>query len=218
MQREKRRREQHRQRHHHHQQLRGGRGEHAQARGGGKQHERELAALGQRCGQPLRRVVGRAAGARDGVHEGEFGRHQAKGQTDHRRRLLPHQVEIGAHAYGDEKQTEQQSFERLDVRFEFVAEFRIGEQHAGEKGAERHRQADLLHDQRGADDEQQSRRGEHLAPAVARGALEHRAHHQPAPGDNRDDHRHSLECGHPVGARMHGVRPQQRQQRQHRDH
>ena len=63
---------------------------------------------------------------------------------------------------------EQQALERLDVGLEFVAELGIGEQHAGEKRAERHRQADFLHDQRGADHQQQRRRGEHFAAAVAR--------------------------------------------------
>ena len=39
-----------------------------------------------------------------------------------------------------EEEPEQQPFEGLDVGFELVAEFAVGEQHAGEECAERHRQ------------------------------------------------------------------------------
>ena len=205
MQREKRRRKQHRQRHHHHQQLRGVRGEYAQACRRGEQHEGELAALGERRRQPLRGLIGRSARARNRVHEDELRGHQPKRQSEYRDGLPPGETEIGAHTHGDEEQPEQQALERLDVRLEFVAELRVGEQDAREEGAERHRQADFLHDQRGADDEEQRRRGEHLAPAVARGQLEHGAHQQPAARDHRDYHGYPLERGYPVAAGMHSV-------------
>ena len=57
-------------------------------------------------------------------------------------RLLEQQAEVGRHADRDEEQAEQQALERLDVGLELVAVLAVGEQHAGEEGAERHRQAD----------------------------------------------------------------------------
>ena len=56
-------------------------------------------------------------------------------QTDHERLLLD-QAEIERDADADEEQAKQQALERLDLRFDLVAEFRVGEQHAGEERAE----------------------------------------------------------------------------------
>ena len=50
----------------------------------------------------------------------------------------------------DEEQAQEQALEGLDVRLELVAEFAVGQQHAGQKSAQRQRQADLAHQQRRA--------------------------------------------------------------------
>ena len=50
----------------------------------------------------------------------------------------------------DEEQAQEQALERLDVGLEFVAEFAVGEQHAGQKGSQRQRQSDLADEQRGS--------------------------------------------------------------------
>ena len=42
----------------------------------------------------------------------------------------------------DEEQAQQQALERLDVGLELVAVLRVGQQHAGQERAQRHRQAD----------------------------------------------------------------------------
>ena len=77
--------------------------------------------------------------------------HEAEGQPQDQQRLLADQAQIGRHADGDEEQPEQQSLEGLDVGLEFVAKFAVREQHAGQKSAQRQRQAHLTHQQRGSD-------------------------------------------------------------------
>src|SRR5207302_1836144 len=77
----------------------------------------------------------------------------------------------------DEEETEQQPLERLDRGLDLVAVLRLGEQHAGEKGAERHRQPGRLVGDGDAEHEQQRESGEDLAQPRARDVAEHRAHH-----------------------------------------
>ena len=70
---------------------------------------------------------------------------------------------------------EQQPLEGLEVRLQLVPELAVGEQHAGEEGAERHRQAGELRQQRGGDHRQQCRGGEHLGDLDARHDAQRRA-------------------------------------------
>ena len=58
-----------------------------------------------------------------------------------------------------EEQAHQQAAKRLDVGFELVAEIGFGQQDARQEGAERHGHADRLHQNGGAEhDEQGARR------------------------------------------------------------
>ena len=43
-------------------------------------------------------------------------------------------MEIDARAHGDKEQPQQQTFERFEVGFEFVPEFRACQHHTGQKG------------------------------------------------------------------------------------
>ena len=79
------------------------------------------------------------------VQQQRFYRHQSNDQTQDGERPVRHEAEIHGHPDGDEKQTKQQSFERFDVGFEFVAVFGIRQQHAREKRSQGHRQAGQLH-------------------------------------------------------------------------
>ena len=90
-------------------------------------------------------------------------------------RLLPHEVQVQRHADADEEQSEQQALERFDLRFDFVAVFGIGQQHAGEECAERHLDSGKLHQPRGAEHDQQRGRGEHFGNLRARDDAEHRS-------------------------------------------
>ena len=62
---------------------------------------------------------------------------EASSQT----RLARELAEVDAHADGEEEHAEQQALERLDGRLDGLAEFGLGQQQAGDEGAERHRQA-----------------------------------------------------------------------------
>jgi len=79
-------------------------------------------------------------------------------QTDdqHRQQGGPrdHLAEVDRHAHGDEEQSEQQPLERRDVAFQGVPVFRAGQQHAGQKRSQRHRQAGTGHQLGDADHQQ----------------------------------------------------------------
>ncbi len=158
----------------------GARLEYAEAPGRDEQNEGEFAALRNRNGKSLRSVVRRAADPGDRVHQCKLHEHEAEHEAEHREGPLPNETKVRAHAHGYEEKTEQQTLERLDVGLQLVAKFGIGEEYPGEEGAERGRQADFLHDERGAHHEQQRRRGKYLATAVARRRLQHRTHDEPA--------------------------------------
>ena len=91
------------------------------------------------------------------------------------------------HADAHEEQRQQQAAERLDVGFELVPVVGFGEQHAGEERAERHRHAGLLHQQRGAEHDQERRRGHHLARAGLRQQPEERIEQIAAGDDDQRD-------------------------------
>src|SRR6266853_1485677 len=185
------RREQHRHCHDHHEELSGPRLEYAEAPRRDEQNEGELASLRDRNCKSLRSVVRRAANPGDRVHQSKLRKHEAEHEAEHRERPLPNKTKVRAHAHGYEEKTEQQALEGLDVGLQFVAKFGIGEEHPGEEGAERGRQADFLHDERGAHHEQQGRRSEYFAAAVPRHCLQHRAHDEAARDDDDSDHRQS---------------------------
>ena len=101
-----------------------------------------------------------------------------------------HHGEVDAHAHRDEEQPEQQALERLDVGLELAPVFALGQQHAGQKGAERHRQADRLHQRGGGHHQQQGRGGEDLGRLAARDPAQRGAQQQPAAEhDGGDDAR-----------------------------
>ena len=81
--------------------------------------------------------------------------------------LLDDQAQVERHADGGEEQAEQQALERGDVGLDLVAVVGVGEQHAGDEGAERGREPGLLHHQRHADDGQQRAGGHGLLHARA---------------------------------------------------
>ena len=137
-------------------------------------------------------------------------------------RLAHDPLDVERHADADEEKSEQEALERLDLRFDLVAVFGIGEQHAGEERAERHRDADQIHDPRGADHDQQRGRREHLGRAGARSRAEHRTQQIAAADDDdrdREDHAQRGErtrAG--VGRRMrHRERRDQREDRDRGD-
>ncbi len=152
-------------------------------------------------------------------HDLQHGDHQGGGDdqpeigVDHR--------QIDRHADAHEEQREQQAAKRLDIGFELVTIVRLGEQHAGQEGAERHRHADGRHQRRRAEHEQQRRRRHHLARPGAGQQAEKRieqiasGHHHG--GDRSRDLRHRPDRIGKAPMRIAAGR-EQRQQCQQRHH
>ena len=57
-----------------------------------------------------------------------------------------------------EEQAEQHAAERLDIGFELMPEVRLGQEQPGQERAHRHREPDLLHQQRRAEHHEQRAR------------------------------------------------------------
>ncbi len=134
-------------------------------------------------------------------------------------RLAHDPLDVERHADADEEESEQEALERLDLRFDLVAVFRIGEQHAGEERAERHRDADEIHEPRRADHDQQRGRREHFGRAGARSRAEHRTQQIAAADDDdrdRDDHAQRRERTR-AGVRRRMRHRERRDQREDRD-
>jgi hypothetical protein len=96
----------------------------------------------------------------------------------------------------------------------------FGEEHAGEEGAERHRQPDQVHQRRGGDDEQQRRRGEDLGRVAVGDPAQRRAQQQPAAEDDDRDRADGLRDAEPdprVAAFGAGADRQERHQGEDRD-
>ena len=96
--------------------------------------------------------------------------------------------------------------------------FRLGQEHAGEERAERHRQTGLVEKQRDAEDQEQREGGKNFTQPRARDMAEHRprdevAEHQRA-DDDRDGEGDALPGKTGPAARV----AEQRQRREHRDH
>jgi hypothetical protein len=125
-----------------------------------EQHEREFAALRQGERQRTRGRRRQAGEPAHRVQDSRLDRNQQRHQAQHAPRLVEQQAEVRGHADGDEEQTQQQAFEWLDVRLQFVAVLGIRQQHTGEKRAQRHRQTRGTHCERGAGNGQQRSRGE----------------------------------------------------------
>ena len=131
------RRQQHgeHQRSHHH--LQGGARQQGQILDVGDQHEAELAA----GAQPQSGAHGRAGLGAEGPlqtgNDDELAGQQQDQQAGDPGKLASDDPDVEKHADGDEKQPEQHVAERLDVLLHLVAVFRLGDQHAGKKGAQR---------------------------------------------------------------------------------
>ena len=113
-------------------------------------------------------------------------------------------AEVDAHADGDEEQAEQQALERFDLRLEFVAEFGIGQQHAGEESAQAHRQAAELHQPGGTDDDQQRGRGENFGHLRPGHGAEQLPQQQATADHDQRDHAERLEHRIPGRRRLRG--------------
>ena len=128
------------------------------------QHEGELAGAGEH--RPGAQRIGAGAGrAKQQEHDPGLEHGQDDGGAEDQRGIVAHDVHVDGHADAHEEQRQQEAAERLDIGFELVPVVGFGEQDAGQEGAERHRHAGGLHDQRGAEHDQEGGRGHDLARA-----------------------------------------------------
>ena len=138
-----------------------------------EQHERELAAACERdaetpCGGVIVTRTARATQI-----SAALSAEQAQRQREDHERLRGEQAQVRRHADRDEEQAEQQALERLDVGLELVAILAVGEQHAGDERAERHREARTFEQQRGAEHDEQRRRRERFLDARVGNEAQH---------------------------------------------
>ncbi len=159
-------------------------GEYADTEREPEQHEREFAALRNHCGHAQRIRHRHLRGvACDQVQHGRLDQQQQRNAGEHRGQRHQHQRPVDAHADRQEEQSEQQTLERFQVRFDFVAILGVGEQDAAEECTERHRQAGEPGDPCGAQRDRQGRCTEGFDAARRRGDAE-QGSHQVAPGDH----------------------------------
>ena len=210
----------HRQRHHQHQLVDQGGGQQRRGAGGSEQHEAELAALGEQYAEVEGLAPAGAEGPGRRHHAQGLGQQQGAGEAEDHPGALSQQADLGGHAHGHEEQAQQQAAEGFDVRLDAVAVFRVGQQHTGDEGAQRHGEAGKLHQQGGADHHQQGGAGEYLAAAGAGGEAEQRPQQQPAAddqaGEGADGHQDLLEHRHEP-PRQQVLGGQQGDEGQHRD-
>ena len=146
-------------RHHHrqgddeHQEVRHACGKNMLPRRECEQHEGELAAGRQRKAHAPGAIWRAAGQPADCCDHHDLERKVPRGRRDDLQRLRDQEPDIGRHSHRDEEQPQQEPLEGLDVRFELVAEFAVGEHDAGEEGAERHRQPHLIDEECRCDDD-----------------------------------------------------------------
>ena len=136
--------------------------------GGAEQDERELAALGDGHGDPLRIPISDTEQTTEAVDQQGLDEQQADHAGEHGQDVVQHEQPVYRHANGDEEEAQEQATERLDVGFQLMPVLGIGQQHAGEKSAHGHGQPDARHDRGRADHQQERRCGEDLAGAGQR--------------------------------------------------
>ena len=180
-------------------------------------HEGEFAAQPQHAAEHQRAARGQPGQPADAVQQGELDHQQGGHAGGDQPRLGGHAGQVDAHAHGDEEQAQQQPLERLDLRFQLVAEFRIGQQHAGQERAQARAQPGLLHEPGIAQHHQQRAGGEHLGHAGARDRAEQVAQHEAPAQHHQGDGADRLGRGLPGQGVVVGRSAEQRDRGQQRD-
>ena len=119
--------------------------------------------------------------------EDGLGDDDASSKSDDEQRPGRNDPEVQQHSDREEEQPEQDRSEWLDVAFKFVPVGRFGKDDAGDEGAERGRQPEVVHEGGSADDGEQAGDDEQLALADAADETEQGIEDEPAEGDQPDD-------------------------------
>ena len=165
--------------------------EHARRHADAEQQEGELAALRQQDAEIERLRPGHAEQAAQAGEQNRLAEQQGEHQAGDHPALAQQELQVDAHADGDEEQPQQQAAKRLDHRAHLMAVMGLGEQHAGEEGAEGHGQPGQIGEHAGAEHDQQRERGEDLRVADLGHGPEHVAQDDaPDAQDRKHGHRH----------------------------
>ena len=106
------------------------------------------------------------------------------GSSNQPNRIAGKLAEIDIHADREKEQAKQKALEGIDGRLDRLAEFRLGKQQAGDKGAKRHGEAGHRGGHARCDDHEQRRGYEQFAHAGRCDKTEQGPHHHAA--DNHD--------------------------------
>jgi hypothetical protein len=137
--------------------------------------------------------------AHDQRHDQRLDQQQDHEQQQHERELDHEQPQVEQHADRDEEQPEQDVVERLDDRLGLMTELGLGEQHAGQEAAQRHRQTQCVRRPRARQHDEQHCQRERLGAALTGDLVEQRPQHPAA------DHEHEQQRD--DGAPDHGEQP-----------
>ena len=156
--------------------LRGhGRCQHLGAAGGLEHDEGKFAPLRQQQREHRALLRRHANAARQGINHQRLDADEAQHQHGHGQWRAGQCGEVDGHAHGHEEQPQQQVFEGLDVGFQLAPVFAVGQQHAGQKGTQRHRQPHAHHQQGNAHHQQQRGGGENFRGATLGNPAQQRA-------------------------------------------
>mmetsp|Transcript_15007 Transcript_15007/g.58786 ORF Transcript_15007/g.58786 Transcript_15007/m.58786 type:complete len:626 (+) Transcript_15007:2270-4147(+) len=184
-----------------------------------QQHEAELAGLRQEQARAQRRAGGRAEQPRQPGDQRRFGQHRQRGQQDHQPPAVHQRMPVQLHADGDEEQAEQHVVEGPDVGLHLVLVFGLGDQHAGDEGAQRQAQAGMLGQPGQAQRDQQQVEHEELVALAPRHQREPPAHQLLAAIEQQGQQHHRLEPGPGQGlGHLATAAVQRRDQHQQRHH
>ena len=111
--------------------------------GQGQQHEAEFASLRQVQADAQRGAVGRTKPARQQGDDDQLEQHRQGHQQQQQGPAFQQDAPVQHHADGDEEQAQQHVVEGPDVGLDLVLVLGLGDQHAGDEGAQRQRQSAL---------------------------------------------------------------------------
>ena len=143
----------------------------------------------------------------------ELGQHWQQAQEDHQMPLLDHQPPIELHADADEEQAQQHIVEGPDVGLHLMLVFGLGNQDAGDKGAQRQRQPGMLGQPGQAQRHQQQVQHEQLGALAPRHQSQPPAHQALPANQQQRQQQHGLQAG--PGQRLRHLRRAAVQSRDH---
>jgi hypothetical protein len=159
----------------------------------GQEHEAELARLRQIQSGAQRHARAGAEEARQRGDDRELEEHRPDAERKHQRPVRQHRGRVELHADGDEEEAEQDVVERADVGLDLVLELGLGDQHAGDEGTEREREAGKLGEPGQAEGDEQQVEDEELVALAPHDQRQPPAHRATAADEQHGEQRGGLQ-------------------------